>query len=66
MAMVLIRCSETNLPVTTGLFMDRSSFESATFRDEDTRLRCPLCRQIHVWRKEEAYLVEENEPITGA
>jgi len=66
MAMVLIRCSKTNLPVTTGLFMDRASFESATFRDEDTRLRCPLCRQIHLWRKEEAYLVEENEPITGA
>ncbi len=52
MAMVLIRCSKTNLPVTTGLFMDRASFESATFRDEDTRLRCPQCRQIHVWRKE--------------
>ncbi len=66
MAMVLIRCSETNLPVTTGLFMDRASFESATLRDEDTRLRCPLCRQIHMWRKEDAYLVEENEPIAGA
>ena len=66
MAMVLIRCSETNLPVTTGLFMDGPSFESATFREEDTRLRCPMCRQIHVWRKEDAYLVEENEPITGA
>lgn len=66
MAMVLIRCPETNLPVTTGLFMDRASFESATFRDEDTRLRCTECREIHTWRKEEAYLVEENEPITGA
>lgn len=66
MAMVLIRCPETNLPVTTGLFMDRASFESATFRDEDTRLRCAECREIHTWRKEEAYLVEENEPITGA
>ncbi len=66
MAMVLIRCPNTNLPVTTGLFMDRASFESATFGDEDTRLRCPSCRQIHAWRKEEAYLVEENEPIAGA
>ena len=66
MAMVLIRCSKTDLPVTTGLFMDRASFESATFGDEDTRLRCPLCRQIHAWRKEDAYLVEENEPIAGA
>lgn len=66
MAMVLIRCPKTNLPVTTGLFMDSSSFESATLGDEDTRLKCPICREIHVWRKEEAYLVEENEPIAGA
>jgi hypothetical protein len=66
MAMVLIRCPVTNLPVATGLFMDRVDFESASFGDEDTRLKCPLCREIHVWRKEEAYLVEENEPLTGA
>jgi hypothetical protein len=66
MAMVLIRCPVTNLAVATGLFMDKASFESATFRDEDTRLKCPLCREIHVWRKEEAYLVEENESPTGA
>ncbi len=66
MAMVLIRCPVTNLPVTTGLFMDRTSFESATLQEDDRRLKCPECREIHVWRKEEAYLVEENEPITGA
>ncbi len=66
MAMVLIRCPKTHLPVLTGLFMVSASFESATFQDEDTRLRCPVCREIHMWRKEDAYLVEEDEPITGA
>ena len=65
MAMVLIRCPVTNLPVTTGLFMDKVRFESATLQDKDRRLKCPECREIHVWQKEEAYLVEENEPITG-
>ncbi len=66
MAMVLIRCPQTNLPVSTGLFMDEPTFESATFQDDENRLKCPLCREIHVWQKEEAYLVEENEPLTGA
>ena len=66
MAMVLIRCPVTNLPVSTGLFMDGSAFESATIQDDEKRLKCSLCGEIHVWQKEEAYLVEENEPLTGA
>jgi hypothetical protein len=66
MAMVLIRCPVTNLPVSTGLFMDRPTFESATIQDDEKRLKCPLCGEIHVWQKEEAYLVEEDEPLTGA
>lgn len=66
MAMVLIRCPVTDLPVSTGLFMDESTFRSATLEEEETRLSCPLCGETHVWRKEEAYLVEEAEPMTGA
>jgi hypothetical protein len=66
MAMVLIMCPVSNLPVQTGLFMDESTFESATIPDEENRLKCPLCGEIHEWQKEEAYLVEENEPMTGA
>ena len=60
MAMVLIRCPVIDLPVSTGLFMDEPTFESADLHDEDRRLSCPLCQQVHVWQKEEAYLVEDE------
>lgn len=66
MAMVLIKCPMTNLPVSTGLFMGENDFESATFEEGDRRLSCPLCQKVHVWQKDQAYLVEEEEPITGA
>ena len=66
MAMVLIKCPTTDLPVSTGLFMDESDFESAALEQEDRRLACPLCQEIHVWSKDQAYLVEEEEPLTGA
>jgi nitrate reductase cytochrome c-type subunit len=61
MAMVLIRCPNTNLPVTTGIFMDRLAFESADFPVEERRLNCTLCQEVHVWQKDEAYLVEDEE-----
>jgi hypothetical protein len=66
MAMILIRCPKTKLSVSTGLFMDEATFEAFPLQDDENRLKCPLCREIHVWQKEEAYLVEENEPIMGA
>jgi hypothetical protein len=61
----LNRCPNTDLPVSTGLFMDEPTL-SFTPQDDENRLRCPLYREIHMWQKEEAYLVEENEPLTGA
>lgn len=66
MAIVMIRCPKTNLSVTTGLFMDQPDFESTDVSEQDRRLNCSLCNEIHVWRKSEAYLVEEEEPILGA
>jgi hypothetical protein len=66
MAMVLIKCPTTDLPVSTGLFMAESEFESAAFQEEARRLSCPLCNEVHVWQKDQAYLVEEEEPLTGA
>jgi hypothetical protein len=66
MAIVMIRCSNTNLPMTTGLFMDQPEFESTDIPEQDRRLNCPLCYGIHVWQKDEAYLVEEEEPLLGA
>lgn len=67
MAMVVIRCPATNLPVSTGLFMDRIAFESADFSEEERRLKCLLCGDLHLWTREEAYLVgdeaEESTPV---
>ncbi len=55
MARIFVTCPETDMPVYTGLAMDKSSFESSTFRDK--RVTCPHCGKVHVWQKEEAYLV---------
>jgi hypothetical protein len=47
--------------------MDESTFESADLHDEDRRLSCPLCQEVHVWQKEEAYLVEDEEaPLSSS
>jgi hypothetical protein len=66
MAIVMIRCPQTNLSVTTGLFMSDQDFDAAEISEQERRLNCPICQEIHVWRKDEAYLVEEEEPILGA
>lgn len=63
MAMVLIRCSESNLPVATGLFMKPSEFETADLSESERRLRCPDCGGEHVWRKEDAHLLDEEQPV---
>lgn len=60
MAMVVIRCPATNLPVSTGLFIERTAFEPANLSEEDRRLKCPLCGELHLWTGEEAYLVEDE------
>ena len=55
MARIFVTCPETNMPVYTGLAMDRPSFESSTLEDE--RVTCPHCGKVHVWQKEDAFLV---------
>jgi len=66
MAIVMIRCSKTNLSVATGLFMSDPDFDAAQISEQDRRLNCPICQEIHVWRKDDAYLIDEEEPILGA
>ncbi len=56
-AKVMIRCTETNEPVYTGISMDESTFES---RDLGTkRVLCPDCGQEHTWDKDDAELEDE-------
>jgi hypothetical protein len=57
MAKVMIRCTETNEPVYTGLSLDEDSFES---RDLGTNsVWCPHCGQEHAWDKEDAELEDD-------
>lgn len=57
MARIFVTCPETNMPVYTGIAMDESSYESADFENET--VKCPHCGKVHMWQKEDAYLVGE-------
>jgi len=50
---ILIRCPNTDEPVETVLRLRPSAFEALK---GDYSFRCPRCGQVHVWRKEEAWL----------
>ena len=54
MLYVMIRCGHTRLSFSTGLVMDRKSFEAlpALVR----AIHCPFCRTTHEWTPAEAWL----------
>lgn len=54
MTRIMIKCPTTGLPVFTGIDASKEGFETGTFIDN--AVVCPLCRQKHVWQKEDAYL----------
>lgn len=51
MAKVMIRCTETNEPVYTGISIDESAFESSELSTES--VSCPHCGQKHTWDKDD-------------
>ncbi len=55
MARIFVTCPETKMALYTGMDMDKAEFESADFRDQ--QIKCPHCGQVHVWHKEDTYLV---------
>jgi hypothetical protein len=55
MPRIFVTCPETEMPVYTGVAMDESLFKSSDLRDK--RVMCPHCGKVHVWKKEDAYLV---------
>lgn len=55
MGQVMIRCPQTGKLVSTGIAMDKASFESSTLTNNS--VKCPLCGNIHVWSKRDATLV---------
>ncbi len=52
---VLITCPQTGEPVETVFRLRRAAFEELK---GEHRFRCTRCGQVHVWRKEDAWLAE--------
>ena len=57
MAKVMIRCTETNEPVYTGISIDESAFESSELGTN--KVSCPHCGQEHTWDKDDAEFEDE-------
>jgi predicted RNA-binding Zn-ribbon protein involved in translation (DUF1610 family) len=53
MPKLMITCSETDQPVSTGVSMDPDDF--AAFDIEGREFGCPACGQTHVWHKADAF-----------
>ena len=60
MLYVMVRCALTRRSFSTGLVMDRKSFESLS---AVTRaIHCPICGTTHEWTRDEAWLEAEPAP----
>lgn len=58
MAVVLIRCPETKVAISTGIKTERLHFNcSPVFFG---RTHCPICRVDHDWFARDAWLYEEE------
>jgi predicted RNA-binding Zn-ribbon protein involved in translation (DUF1610 family) len=56
MAFLTITCPRTGGRVSTGVELDRETFERLP--ESEAHLQCPHCGQIHTWRKTDAVLTE--------
>jgi hypothetical protein len=56
MAAIKIKCPKTGRPISTGMEMDRGTFEATAMVGND--VACPHCRERHRWDKKDAYLDE--------
>ena len=51
---IMILCSATKQPVSTGLVLPKGMFETVNIRETTTK--CPSCGKVHVWKKEDAFV----------
>jgi hypothetical protein len=58
-AMVVIKCPETDREITTGIFIDLLRVHRLI---GDAVLRCPHCDQEHRWSMRDAYLSLKVKP----
>ncbi|MBW7950058.1 MAG: hypothetical protein H3C55_11995 [Pseudorhodoplanes sp.] len=65
MGIVMINCPNTGRPISTGIDMDRSSFNrSPVFF---SRTPCPMYRTTHEWFAKDAWVREEyDDKVTSA
>jgi hypothetical protein len=59
MGILLIKCSHTGRPVSTGIEVDQESF--LALPDTLSYLACPECGLSHAWWTREAWLEEVAE-----
>jgi hypothetical protein len=57
MPSILIECPKTNREFSTGIIIDKASFD--VLRNVPGFARCPHCGQEHQWSKRDAWLAEE-------
>lgn len=61
MAKLIIDCPNTGKPVSTGMDLPKSTFESTTLENNTTDCPHPDCPEdTHTWNKEDAYLEGEG------
>jgi len=61
---VLIKCPQTGRAISTGIEVDRRSFQcSAVFF---ARTHCPICATNHEWFSGEAWVQEPGKDLEGA
>jgi endogenous inhibitor of DNA gyrase (YacG/DUF329 family) len=59
MSLVLIKCPETGRVVSTGIEMERATFDALP--NVGAPMKCPACASTHVWSKKDAWLAEHGE-----
>jgi uncharacterized C2H2 Zn-finger protein len=57
--MLMIRCPNTGKLFSTGMDMDRSIFQNATFTGNS--VKCPHCAQVHAWSKGDVIFSDDDK-----
>ena len=57
MGTLLINCPVTGKPLSTGIGIDKASFESSNFSNNS--VGCPHCGGMHTWSKGDAWVADE-------
>lgn len=54
MGTVVIKCPKTGKTISTGIGMDKSSFENSNLSNNS--VSCPACGGMHTWNKKDAWV----------